>query len=376
MTDILFWILVGFAGFVVLLRLFFWLLIFPAWWKTEKQSGEQADLPPLSVVIASRNEAKNLKTFLPKVLEQDYPEFQVVVVDDCSEDNSREVLAELQNQYEHLYVTWVPQGGHFRRGKKVALSIGIRAAENDCLVFTDADCYPASDQWLRYMGAGYAGGNDVVLGLGTYQRRKSLLNALIHYDTMLIAMMYGGMAQRIKPYMGVGRNLAYKKSLWLEKGGFRGFSNTLSGDDDLFVNAYAQRKRTAVVFHPGAKTISEPATSFRDWRRQKVRHLGSSKRYPFWLKLLLVAEPLSRFITPFALAVLVWLMPIPEMLIAVPALYLILKALQFFVVCKSLKMTKESRSVCFYPIIDVFLPLIYVIFALGRLRPDKTNVWK
>ncbi|MGM0625657.1 MAG: glycosyltransferase [Bacteroidota bacterium] len=376
MSDILFWAFAGLAAFVVIVRLFFWLLILPAWWKKGRKDAHNSNLPPLSVVIAARNEADNLERFLPSVLNQDYPDFQVVVVDDCSEDESRHVLSVLENQYPNLYVTWVPQGGHFRRGKKLALSIGIKAAQHEHLVFTDADCYPASDQWLRHMAAGFSDGKDIVLGLGAYKRKKSFLNALIHYDTMMIAMMYAGMAIRLKPYMGVGRNLAYKKSFWLENGGFRGFSDALSGDDDLFVNAYANQKNTSVVFHPEAKTISLPAESFRQWRRQKVRHLRSSKRYAGWQSGLLLAEPVSRALTPFVLLPVCLLMPVKEILISVPALYLLLKLIQFFVLCKSLKMTNESRSCCFYPLIDIFLQSIYIIFALGRMRPDKKNVWK
>ncbi|MFW5766842.1 MAG: glycosyltransferase, partial [Bacteroidota bacterium] len=301
---------------------------------------------------------------------------QVVVVDDCSEDESRDVLSGLESRYPNLYVTWVPQGGHFRRGKKLALSIGIKAAQHEHLVFTDADCYPASDQWLRHMASGFSEKKDIVLGMGTYKRKKSFLNALIHYDTTLIAMMYAGMAIRLKPYMGVGRNLAYKKSFWLEKGGFRGFSDAISGDDDLFINAYAKRKNTSVVFHPQAKTISLPAESFRQWRRQKIRHLSSSKRYAGWQSGLLLAEPISRAMTPFVLLTVCLLMPVKEILISMAGLYLLLKLIQFFVLCKSLKMTNESRSCCFYPLIDIFLQLIYIIFAIGRMRSDKKNVWK
>lgn len=376
MNEPVFWIVAGIVGIIIIVRLFFWLLLFPAWWKTGKKKQKHRDLPPLSVIIAARNEAGNLSRHLPAILDQDYPEFEVIVVDDCSDDNTRKVLQEMAEDHAKLYITWVPVSGKFRRGKKVAVSIGIRAANHAHLVFTDADCFPAGKYWLKEMATAFEPDNKIVLGYGSYKREKGLLNAMVRYDTLLIAMMYGGMACRLKPYMGVGRNLAYKKSLWLERGGFRGFNNVLSGDDDLFVNACATRRNTNVIFSHEAKTISEPPQNFREWKRQKTRHMSSSKYYPLWQRILLVAEPFSRVLTPFGLAGFYWLFLQPQHLIYVILTWALIKILQYVVLLKSQQYTGENNLLVFYPLIDFFLPIIYVIFVTAGLKRRNENVWK
>ncbi|MGC9331453.1 MAG: glycosyltransferase [Bacteroidales bacterium] len=376
MTDPVFWIAAACLGLLVFVRLFFWLFVFTGWWKHSKRAKINTDLPPVSVIIAARNEENNLRQHLPAVLEQDYPEYEVIVVDDCSDDNSREVLNRFALDSDKLYVTWVPEAGKFRRGKKVALSIGIRAANYEHLVFIDADCYPASKNWLRYMAGSFHKGGEIVLGYGAYEHKQGLLNALVRYDTLLIAMMYGGMATRIKPYMGVGRNLAYKKSLWQNRGGFKGFNNVLSGDDDLFVNACASRKNTAVIFLPEAKTISKPPADIKTWIKQKSRHITSSKYYKAWQRFLLAAEPLSRSITPFVLVGIYCLYPECIYMYILIAVWVFLKLIQFFVLHKSRKYTGEKRLFTYFPLIDLLLPFFYVIFVLVRIRQRNYIVWK
>ncbi len=364
---------------VVFLRLFFWLYVFTGWWKKSRQARNRKtlyNLPPVSVIIAARNEEKNLLQYLPAVLNQNYPVFEVIVVDDCSDDNTRDALDRFAKANDKLYVTWVPESGKFRRGKKVALSIGIRAANYEHLVFTDADCYPNSENWLRYMAAGFHQEKKIVLGYGGYEHKKSLLNALVRYDALLIAMMYGGMAARIKPYMGVGRNLAYKKTLWQNRGGFRGFNNVLSGDDDLFVNACATKKNTEVVLLSEAKTISKAPGSVKQWIQQKSRHMTSSTMYKPWQRLLLVAEPVSRIVTPFLLAGVYCLFPSPHNIWLLGGVWVLLKLIQFFVLHKSRKHTGEKRLFPYFPIIDLFLPLFYVIFVVVRLKQRNYIVWK
>ncbi|MEA3448424.1 MAG: glycosyltransferase [Bacteroidota bacterium] len=376
MTDPVFWIAAACLVLLVFVRLFFWLFVFTGWWRHSKQAKISTDLPPVSVIIAARNEENNLRRHLPAVLEQDYPDYEVIVVDDCSDDNSREVLNRFALDSDKLYITWVPKAGKFRRGKKVAVSIGIRAANHEHMVFIDADCSPASKNWLRYMAGSFRKGSEIVLGYGSYEHKQGVLNAMLRYDTLLIAMMYGGMATRIKPYMGVGRNLAYKKSLWLQRGGFKGFNNVLSGDDDLFVNACATKNNTAVVLLAEAKTISRPPVTIIQWIQQKSRHMTSSKHYKAWQRFLLAAEPVSRSITPFVLMGIYCLYPERIYMYVLIAVWVLLKFIQFFVLHKSRKYTGEKKLFPYFPLIDLFLPFFYVIFVLVRLRQRNNIVWK
>jgi poly-beta-1,6-N-acetyl-D-glucosamine synthase len=379
MSELLFLIALACIALIVFLRLFFWLYVFPGWWKKSRQAGSRKTnhhLPPVSVIIAARNEEENLSQNLPFILEQDYPEFEVIVVDDCSDDKTREVLDCISKKSGRLYVTWVPESGKFRRGKKVALSIGIRAASHEHLVFIDADCHPAGKYWLRYMAEPFHLDKEIVLGYGAYGYKRGLLNALVRYDTLLIAMMYGGMATRIKPYMGVGRNLAYKKSLWINRGGFRGFNNVVSGDDDLFVNAVADKDNTQVILLSQSKTISEPPSGFKQWVRQKTRHMTSSKFYRTWQRILLVAEPFSRILTPFVMLGFYLLFPSVQYLYILAVMWLLLKLVQVFVLHKSMQYTGEKKLLFIFPVIDIILPFFYFTFALAGLMRRNNKLWK
>lgn len=250
-----------------------------------------AATPPLSVVICARNEAENVIALLPKVLTQDYPEFEVVVVDDASWDSTGAELEELEKTHEHLHVVHISEHIQHRPGKKFPLTLGIKKAVHEHLVLTDADCQPASDQWLRHMAARFDGRTEVVLGASPYKSSGGLLSALIRFETLLTGAFYLSFALAGKPYMGVGRNLAYRRSTYNRVGGFKKHYHIVSGDDDLFVQAAATGSNTAVCVHPEALVYSQAPQSWADWWRQKKRHYSTAPHYKLGVKLWLAAYP-------------------------------------------------------------------------------------
>ncbi len=248
----------------------------------------------VSVVICAKNEAENLEKFLPAVLEQDYPLFEVIVVNDGSEDNTAEVLAQMALRYPHLHLTFVPCGAQVRSSKKLALTLGLKAAKYDYVLLTDADCYPASKHWIAHVAQGFTDQAELVLGYGAYEKEKTLVSRFIQYDTLFNGLQYMGLAIAHHPYMGVGRNLAYKKETFFANGGFAGLLGSRAGDDDLFVNKVATRKNTAVVLTRDSLTWSIPKHTYREWLLQKERHLGVSPQYKFRTKFRLFFEPFTR----------------------------------------------------------------------------------
>ncbi|MEA1874508.1 MAG: glycosyltransferase [Bacteroidota bacterium] len=376
MNSIWFYILFGAVALSLLMRAFFALIVFLRAGKSKKTKPIHPEFPPVSVIIAARNEAENLKRFLPQVLSQDYSDFEVIVVDDCSLDDSRETLYEMQKEHDNLTVSWVPNNAVQRRGKKLALSIGIKAAKNEWLLFTDADCSPASKNWIQSMAAHMHENNDFVLGYGGYRHEKSVLNSLIRFDTLKIAMRYGGYAGLGHVYMGVGRNLAYRKSLWVENRGFAGFFQMASGDDDLFVNAYAKSKRTAVCFSADGKTESISAYSFSDWKDQKSRHMSTSRYYAAHLRFLLLIEPINQVLSPLLVALTAFLFWSSIYIYALLSVWLIVKLLEW-VVCRSKALLlNEIRLSGKSVFLDVILPLNYIIFALSGNKKSKRKEWK
>ena len=267
------------------------------------------NLPGVSVIVCARNEQDNLLHFLPTLLQQDYPRFEVIVVNDGSEDNTQLVLEQYAQKCNNLYLTFVPREARVISSKKLALTIGAKAANYDYLLLTDADCRPLTRTWITDMMQGFMHNPqaEVVLGYGAYFQKPTLLNSLITYDTLFIGLQYMGMALAGVPYMGVGRNLAYKKETFFKNNGFRGMLSEQAGDDDLFVNKVANKRNTAVVSTPASVTWSIPNTSWRGWLHQKRRHLSVSHNYRFGSKLRLVLEPLTRgLFYAILIAVCIW----------------------------------------------------------------------
>ncbi len=270
------------------------------------KNNESSELLPLSVIICARNEAYSLEKNLKFVLDQDYPEFEVIVVNDCSTDNTDEILGEYLAKYNNLRITNIPLDRKFSHGKKLALTVGIKSAIHEKLVFTDADCRPETESWLKSISKGFKG-KDIVLGYGGYSRKKTLVNNYIRYDSLTIALTYLGFALAKKPYMGVGRNLAYTKGLFFKNKGFASNYGILSGDDDLFINEVADKNNTAIVIDKDSFTRSEPEKTWGSFYKQKLRHISTAGNYKKKHIFRLALEPLSRAWFYALLIVLLWL---------------------------------------------------------------------
>jgi glycosyltransferase involved in cell wall biosynthesis len=265
--------------------LFYWTLFSRlAFYRAKPKSTETR---PVSVIICARNEYQNLLHNLPLLLEQDYPDYEVIVVNDASDDDSMDLLQSFSRKYPHLRIFDLERNLNFFSGKKFPLALGIKSAKNEILLLTDADCKPAGKNWIRRMQANYDGNTEIVLGYGTYRKTVGLLNQLIRYDAFLVAMQYFSFALAGKPYMGVGRNLSYKRELFYHAKGFTSHYKLRSGDDDLFINRVAKRANTRIEIDPESHTISTAKTSMIHWVIQKRRHYTTARYYRPVFKFLL-----------------------------------------------------------------------------------------
>ena len=250
-------------------------------------------LKPVSIIIAARNEDQNLLEFLPKIFEQDYPKFELIVVNDRSWDKSIDILQAFAIKHNNLHIVEVPDLEKDGFAKKFALTLGIKAAKHELMLFIDADCYPNSKNWLKEMASRHTGSKNLILGASPYAREKGVLNKIIRFDAGQIAIQYLSLAKSGIPYMGVGRNLSYTQELYDSVRGFKSHYYIPSGDDDLFVNEAGTKRNTAVVFSKEAITVSIPKKNFTDWWYQKKRHLTTGKHYKTYHKILLTLYPVS-----------------------------------------------------------------------------------
>ncbi len=327
---------------------------------------------PVSVVLCAKNEYSNLKKHLPVILEQKYPEYEVVLVDDYSTDDTKPLLKELKAKHPHLKVIHLNNDINFLKGKKLPLSVGIKSAKHETVLLTDADCYPASPFWIQNMQKRFSDNVEIVLGYGAYEKKKGFLNLLIRFDTLTIAMNYISFALAGLPYMGVGRNLAYKKDLFLRAKGFTSHYRTISGDDDLFVNQMANSRNTTPEISPESFTFSVPKNSFKSWFFQKKRHFSTGKYYKKKHKLLLALFGISHF-TFYVSLILVLLFT--KYWIWGVILFIIRTIGLMINYYYSSKLFNEKILFLFSPIYDIFFAFLNpIISTTGFIY--KNNKWK
>lgn len=367
-------LLLGLFGLFLLIQLYYLLFVYSklATYKIKQQS-EAGTAPPVSVIICARNEEENLRQNLPKVLNQDYPEFEVVLVNDFSEDESKWLLKDLSGQYPYLKVVEIAEHVRLKHGKKFAVTLGIKAARYEHLVFTDADCVPASDQWLTHMARAFAGGEEIVLGYSPYYKQGGVLNALIRFETFHTAISYLAYALKGRPYMGVGRNMAYTKSLFFRGKGFAAHMHIASGDDDLFVNQNATPHNTAICIHPDAHVWSVPKTTFSAYSRQKTRHAGASKAYKPAHRRMLATQLVSAFL--FYITAVVLLALYPQYWHLVLAGYVARLLVQLAVYYPVMRKLSVKGLIWALPFLDIFYYLYICINGFFALFKKEVR-WK
>jgi hypothetical protein len=361
-------VLVGILILSVCVQMYFYVFIYG---KAAVYKIQKNNLPkfPISVIIVGRNEETNVKSFLPRVLSQNYPQFEVVFVNDRSSDHTSEVLTQIKTYDNRLKIINIDVTVE-KPGKKYALTQGIYAAQYEHLVMIDADVYPLSDDWLNQISEAYNDNTEIVLGYGAYEKRKGFLNKLIRFDALFIALQYLSIAKFGLPYMGTGRNLSYKKSLFIKHSGFEKHMDILSGDDDLFVNEAANDINTEIVISNESKTLSVPKTRYKEWFHQKRRHLTTGRYYRLKHLHILGIELLSRF--------MFWLMSLIVMIcidlyigIAILLVGLSIKSLIISIFARKVK----EFGVCLYiPIFDIIIPIIN-FFAVIKNSFVKVKKW-
>lgn len=355
---------------VTIIQVFYYTWFFSriAFYKIKEK--KQTQQHPVSVIICARDEDENLARNLPGVLVQSYPStFEVVVVNDNSLDDSKYILQELKKTFKSLNVVELTQEAKLIAGKKYPLSIGIKESKYEILLLTDADCVPSSEHWIEKMQNAYSDETEIVLGYGAYHKKKGLLNKLIRFETFHTALQYLSYALAGIPYMGVGRNLSYKKGLFFRNKGFSSINHIPSGDDDLFINKTGNKKNTAVVIDPDAITRSIPKTTWGGWLRQKSRHYTTAKYYKPKHKFLLGLYFATQFIYYPLLAAAIISYDWKWVLAAFGLRFLI----QAFVLYKSMKKMGEKDLWPWFVFLDMWMFFYYLIFAPALWKKPKQH---
>ena len=367
MLNILFY---AFAG-VALVQLIYYLGIFGKFAFAKPQTVTPKRIP-VSVIVCAKNEAEKVSKLVPLLAGQNYPDFEVVLIDDASSDETRDIFEEFEKQYANVKLVKVENNEAFWGNKKYALTLGIKAASKEYLLFTDADCYPASKDWILQMSSQFTMSKTIVLGYGGYEKTNSLLNKIIRFDNMLTATQYFAWAKAGSPFSGEGRNLAYKKEEFFKVNGYIDHMNIRAGEEALFLNQAANKKNTTICFSPDSFTYCEPKKSLSTWLTQKRRQVYLNRFFSSFHKLQQRLYFFSQF-TFIVLAVLLlalqysWMLVVP----VIAARYMA----SWITLGDSAAKLREKDTMYWYPVIEIFLTFTQLNIFFRNLFSKPVH-WK
>jgi glycosyltransferase involved in cell wall biosynthesis len=338
--------------------------------KTTSQKSPQA--LPVSIIICAHDEEQNLRELIPLLLSQSHPEFEVIIVDDRSNDGTFDFLLQETSKDHRLRMVHVNRTPTLFNAKKYALTLGIKAAKYEWLLLTDADCRPAGPNWIASFAKHFSPTTQFVLGFSPYQYLPGFLNAFIRFETLLTGIQYISFALMGAPYMGVGRNLSYRRSKFLDVKGFNNFIKITGGDDDLFINQHARKSNTAVCIEEDSIVSSIPKTTFKSFFSQKIRHLSVGKHYRFGHRVMIGLFTLSWMLT--------WFVGIPlaifsEMYYVIIGLLLLRMIMVLFTANTASKKLHQKLEIWIVPLLDFIYAFYYLVTGIKALGTKKVR-WK
>ncbi len=366
LNNILFFALI--LGFVIQMA-YLWIVF--ARLAFYKPKSEFVVNQPVSVVIVAHNDYHHLIKTLDPILKQDYPQFEVVVVNESSDDETYYFLKDQEKIYPHLKLVQIDKQLNFFRGKKFPLSIGIKSAKFDTILLTDAYCLVSSNNWISSMQKAFKDKTEIVLGYAPYKLEAGFLNSLIRFDVLITAMHYLSFALLGLPYRGIGRNLAYSKKMFYQKQGFISHYKMSLGDDDLFINQSANKINTKICIDPDSFTYSLSEESFGQWLMKKKHNLSTTSLYKLKHKILLIVYPLSLFL--FYISI-IYLLVLNIWLTVVLILFAV-RLLSFLLIQKRIMLKlKEQKLLLISPLLELLLFALQAMVMTLNIF-NRRNKW-
>ncbi len=363
-TEIIFLIFLA----VAIIQIFYFWFVFGkfAFAKKNKIENSKNIILPITIIVSARNEYKNLEDFLPKLLEQDYPEFEVLLLNDDNEIETNFIITDLKIKYKNLRVVDVNSSLSYIKGKKFDISIGIKTAKYNHIIFTDVDCYPETDNWLKIMQNGFSEKKDIVIGYSRFETSKGFLNKLIRFDTVSKAIKYFSFTKIGIPYMAFGQNLAYTRPLFNKEKGFVSHYNIPYGDDDLFINKAIKKRNASIVFDKNAHTISIAPKTWEIWYNRKFRHFFTKKYYRFSTLITLAMFNTTKYLFFSVLIYLSIILYNNYMVLSIIGAVLSFRLISFLIIYhKSLSKLNEKKLFFISPFLEIYFmflnPILFIL---------------
>ncbi|WP_445748984.1 glycosyltransferase [Polaribacter sp.] len=363
--TVVFYIFVAFTAIQIV-----YYLIFTSVFFTKKSTKKQAKFP-VSVIIFAKNNAENLTNFLPSILSQNYPTFEVVLIDNNSSDNTEEVINSFSEINSNIKIVNVENNEAFWGSKKYALTLGIKAAKYEHLLFIEANCKPISENWLLEMSKEFTDKKSIVLGYSTLNNEKNIPNFLIRFYHLITALKYLNFAKLGMPFMADGKNLAYTKSEFYRAKGYINHMKLELGEDDLFIQDTANEINTTFCIHNNSFTEAILKDSFLDWFQLQRKKMFVKKRYQPKHRFLIGLFSISKIFFYALGIILLFFYPLQSILLLIGIYFLI----QFIVIGIASKRLEEKNLIFFLPFLDFSFLLIQITIFIANLTSKPTH-WK
>lgn len=369
MSEILLWTFLVSAG----IQFLFFALVALAFYTYKKPALPSLASQGVSVIVCAKNEYENIQNLIPTLLNQKYPAFEIILVDDKSTDDTYEYAIDLEQKEKKFKLLRIDTTPDHIHDKKYAITLGVKAAKNEIILLTDADCMPAGENWILEMSSGFSDEKkQFVLGYSQYKNERTFLSTFINYETLLTGIHYLGMALLGHPYMGVGRNLAYRKAVFLKNNGFGKFQGIVGGDDDLIINQHARKRNTGFVLSDQAIVYSTPKTSYKDFILQKTRHLSVGKHYRKTDRLLLGLLITTKI--TFYIGFIAAIMAVNQIILVGVAFLMVMVSLLTCILALR-KKTGDKSGIWMLPFLDFIYIFYYISTGLKVLFTKKIK-WK
>lgn len=355
-----------------------------AFFKHKEELKSNEALEPVSVVVCARDAYEQLTELIPMLLSQDYPDFEVVVVNDCSEDETEQYLKDLERSNSRIKPVQLRQHLNFFNGKKFPLSMGIKSAGRDLMVLTDVDCTPISNQWLRSVVSRYESSTELVIGYARYEHTDGVLNLLMRFESLQEGLTYLSAALAGKPFMGVGKNLSYRQELFFRNKGFTSHYSKVAGDDDVFVDQAATKRNTKVCIDAANGIISKPTTMVSTWIRQRCQRHSTITMHQrkargflalhYWSQLLFYLCFIALFFLPYAYGLSWEVQPYLYYFPTLLVLFLLRYLTQVIIYGKATKQLGEKGLILWILPLDFLFAFLTPLFRIaGRLTSSSQH---
>ena len=344
-----------------MIQLFYWLGLFYRIGSATPKNSTIREIM-VSVVVVFKNEDKNLRILIPKLLDQNYPNYEIVLCDDFSTDGSGDYLSSLADPKIRTI-----KASEKLPGKKHALKDAIKYAQGEIILVCDADCYPATSAWIGSM-IDHLGDKEIVLGYSPHIRKQGWLNSFIRYETLLTALQYFTYAIAKMPYMGVGRNMLYNRKLFLDSKALNKSSHLISGDDDIFINAVASSQNTTINLDPNSFVYTYPHESLSSFIRQKRRHISTASVYQMKHQILLALFAFSHvmfFVSGFVGLFTSWVY-------YVIIIWIVITVAKWLVAARAFKILACKDLIPFFPFLDFLMSVYYMYLAPSTFFKSKS----